>query len=122
MHVPRCTATIDSFIVPEQVLWYTAAHYARRLVELCPLGPEEVRERAAQKSGVRRAADEAAMAEQATKAAASRAMSAGAHVPNDWCNSQNEPHFRWVSCAVTVLSCVERVRTSSISGKFFGSF
>ncbi len=86
MHVPRCTATIDSFIVPEQVLWYTAAHYARRLVELCPLGPDEVQERAARKSGVRRAADEAAVAEQATKAAASRTMSAGAHVPNDWCN------------------------------------
>ena len=62
----------------KQVLWHTAAHYARRLMELCPLDSVEVRERAARKSSARRAADAAAAAEQAAKAAPARVMSAGA--------------------------------------------
>ncbi len=43
-----------------QVLWHTAAAYARRLMELCSLGSEEVRERVADKARKRRAADAAA--------------------------------------------------------------
>lgn len=69
------------FAVHMQVLWYTAAHYARRLKELCPLDANEVRERAAQKSRTRQEADlaaTAAAAEQAAKVAAARMMSAGA--------------------------------------------
>lgn len=63
-----------------QVLWHTAAAYMRRLVQLCPLGSEDVRERVAEKARERRAADAAAdmaKAEQAAKAAAMRVASAG---------------------------------------------
>ncbi|CAL8463614.1 g3148 [Coccomyxa elongata] len=62
-----------------QVLWHTAAAYARRLVELCPLGSEDMRERVAEKARMRRAAEAAAdtaKAEQAAKAAAMRVASA----------------------------------------------
>ncbi len=63
-----------------QVLWHTAAAYARRLLELCPLGSTDMRERVAEKAKIRRAAEaaaETAKAEQAAKAVALRVASAG---------------------------------------------
>lgn len=60
-----------------QVLWYTAAEYARRLAKLCPLEEQGVRERASQKSRARQAADATAAAEETARAEALRLASAG---------------------------------------------